>query len=172
MFECTTALQNRQRIHRVLLCIFIANAPDLDFLPGLLMGTPALYHQGVTHSFGFAFIVSLAMAMIYRLNGQSFGAIFGMCFLSYGSHLAIDFFGPDARPPLGQPLFWPISAEHVIAPRPVFWGVHHAHSTSTSTLQWVSSIVDLSNLWAVTLEIVLIGPYIYVARGWRKALLA
>ena len=83
----------------------MANAPDLDFLPGILIGQPALYHQGLTHSLGFAVMASLGIAGIFSFKKKMFSVVFKVCFLSYASHLVIDIFGPDGRLPYGVPLF-------------------------------------------------------------------
>jgi membrane-bound metal-dependent hydrolase YbcI (DUF457 family) len=59
-----------------LLCVFMATAPDLDFLPGLLVGKPALFHQSITHSLGAAMLVSLGAAGVWSLRSRSFPAVF------------------------------------------------------------------------------------------------
>ena len=43
------------------LAVVAANAPDFDFLPGLLLGNEGLYHRGAGHSLGGAFIFSSAV---------------------------------------------------------------------------------------------------------------
>ena len=101
----------------------MANAPDLEFLPGILVGSPALYHQGVTHSLGFALMVSLEIAVVYSLRGSSFSAIFNLCFISYLSHLLLDFFSPEGRLSYGEPLLWALSGNYFISPVSVLLGV-------------------------------------------------
>jgi inner membrane protein len=128
----------------VLLSVFMANAPDMDFLPGLLARRPALFHQGITHSVGIALVASLGAAWLFRVRGAQFYRVFNLCFISYLSHLLIDFFGPDKRLPYGIPVFWPVSQEYAISRVPFFWGVHHAGVTSASTLEWISGIFDLT----------------------------
>ena len=142
VYSFSAAAKENDRLSLILLCIVMTNAPDLDFVPGILIGRPALYHQGITHSLGFALMVSLVTAILYNIRGKSFSVIFNLCFLSYLSHLVIDFFGPDQRLPYGIPLFWPISGEHFISPVSLFLGVHHVRSTSASTLEWIDGILD------------------------------
>ena len=43
----------------VLLFVLFANAPDLDFVPGILLGDPGAYHHGISHSLGFALMVAV-----------------------------------------------------------------------------------------------------------------
>lgn len=159
---------NRDRLSLALLCVIMANAPDLDFVPGILAGKPALYHQGITHSIGFALLVSLGAAALYRIWGQSFFTIFISAFLAYLSHLAIDFFGPDGRPPYGEPLFWPISDRYFISPITVFSGVHHVASTFGSTQEWLRGILSAHNIRAIVLESVLILPFPLFGLWFKK----
>ena len=83
-------------------------------------------------------------------------------FLAYISHLFIDLFGPDKRPPYGIPLFWPLTDSTYLSPIQIFWGVHHAKSTSTSTTEWVTGIVDLYNVGAIGIEIAAVLPWILI----------
>ena len=52
-----------RRWQHVVLHLFAANAPDLDFLPGFLIGDPDLYHHGVSHSIGFAVLFASALSL-------------------------------------------------------------------------------------------------------------
>ena len=45
--------------------VFLANLPDADFLPGLLLGFPNLYHHGIFHSLGAALAVSAAISCLF-----------------------------------------------------------------------------------------------------------
>lgn len=146
----------------VLLSIFVANAPDLDFIPGLFLGQPALYHQGLTHSLGCAVGVSLLLAAIAYGSGESFRQTFGLCFFAYSSHIVLDVFGPDGRPPYGVPVFWPFSEQSLISPVPLFLGVHHGGLVSTS--QWFNAIFSVYNLRAIAVESVWIAPLLVLLR--------
>jgi inner membrane protein len=155
------------RVSLLWLCVIMSVAPDLDFLPGIIMGRPALYHHGITHSLGFALLVSLTMAIFYALRGWSFPAIFMLSCFAYSSHLVLDFFGYDGRPPYGIPLFWPLSNEYFISPVPFLWGVHHVQSTSGSIAEWFDGIFSLHNLGAIALEIVFVAPFAWLAYMYR-----
>lgn len=155
----------------VALAVVMANAPDVDFLPGLLVGMPALYHQGITHSLGFGVMVSAAVATAVRLHGKAFGTTFGVCLLAYASHLALDSLGPDARPPYGQQLLWPLSDAYVGGALSVLPGVRHAASRSASTLAWLSEIFSVANLGAVAIEVLVLTPVVYGARRRQRAVL-
>jgi inner membrane protein len=109
-----------------------------------------------------ALIVSLGFALIYGLKKGTVWTAWGWFFLTYTSHLVMDFFGVDKRPPYGIPLFWPISGEYFLAPRPIFWGVHHAAETSASTNKWLISILTPRNLEAIGIEVMVTLPIIFL----------
>ena len=50
----------------ILLYVFAANLPDLDILPGFLMGLPNRYHHGISHSLGFAILAGMVV-ILYKL---------------------------------------------------------------------------------------------------------
>lgn len=165
---CGSSGKERQG-HLMLLIIVVALLPDFDLIPGIVMGRPALFHQGITHSVGFALLVSLVIAGLSYRRAKSFPFIFTACFFAYMSHLVIDFFGRDLRPPYGIPLLWPVSGEYFISPVPVFWGVKHAAETNDPTLQWMMGILDLQNLWAVSIEVAFLSPFLLLARWLRNS---
>ena len=152
-----------------LLSISMAQLPDLDFLPGFLMGRPTLYHQGITHSIGFALLISLGTAIICRLRGKPFSAAFSLCFLSYLSHLLLDMLSPDGRLPYGIPLLWPLSSAHFTGPMALLLGVHHADSHLASVWDWVKSLLHPSNLAALALETFWLVPWILWGRRYRRS---
>jgi inner membrane protein len=145
-------------------CLLMAIAPDLDFIPGIIQGQPNLYHQGLSHSLGAALFVSLAAALI--VGKGALWKNWRLLFVAYVSHLALDFFAPDGRPPYGQPLFWPISGEYYFAPGSLqlLWGVHHAKATSAATTEWLSGILQVQNLGAISIEVLVTLPMILLAR--------
>lgn len=148
-------------------CSFVAVSPDLDFLPGLFQGQPALYHQGISHSLGFAVLVSSLAALLYG-KGRSAWFLGGLFFLVYGSHLLIDMLGPDARPPYGIPLFWPLGEQYYLAPFQLFRGFRHVRATSDSTGDWMGNIIDLYNLGAIVIELAIFLPFILLLENWER----
>jgi len=152
----------------LLVAVVTANAPDLDFVPGILAGAPAMYHQGVSHSLAFAAVAGVTGAMMLRAVAGTVARLgFLLCFLCYASHLVLDMFGPDARPPYGIPLFWPLTDHTFLSPVPLLLGVHHASRTSASTGEWVNAVLTLHNVAALGLETVLVLPFVLLARRRR-----
>ncbi|HXG02310.1 MAG TPA: metal-dependent hydrolase [Candidatus Binatia bacterium] len=154
------------RVATVVVAVALANVPDLDFLPGLLVGTPALYHQGISHSLGAAAVVGLLTALGLRRLDLPFGRVWAVSVLAYASHLALDALGPDARPPYGQPLLWPLTDARFASPLTLLPGVQHAAETSASTLAWIRGILHPANLFAIAVEVLVLSPFAYGA--WRR----
>jgi membrane-bound metal-dependent hydrolase YbcI (DUF457 family) len=147
------------------LCLLMAVIADLDFLPGIFYGQPALYHHGISHSLGFAFGAGLIAAGISSPKGGKYLGDWTLFFLAYASHPVMDLFEPDRRPPIGVPIFWPVQGNYYQAPVQVFWGIRHAPGASTSTGEWLSRIMDLYNVGAVGIEILVVLPLILAVRG-------
>ncbi|HEX7502194.1 MAG TPA: metal-dependent hydrolase, partial [Acidobacteriota bacterium] len=54
--------------HDAFFFIFLANLPDADFLPGLLMGRPNLFHHGIFHSLGAALAIAAVGGWLFSRN--------------------------------------------------------------------------------------------------------
>ena len=108
----------------MVLCMFIAVLPDLDFIPQLLTGRK--YHHTFTHSVTFAMLFALAAAIIARLLNKQIFRIALFALTLYGSHLALDFFTEGGR---GIQLFWPFSEKLFISPATFFPGTHHSEGS-------------------------------------------
>ncbi len=146
---------------------FFSVAPDLDFLPGILMGKPALYHQGITHSIAFALCAGLIAGSL-PITGIARRHMFALAAFGWISHLAMDLVGPDGRLPYGIPLFWPISSEPFLSPIQLLMGVSHVASTHDSTSMWISSVISARNALALAIEIVWTVPLIVLARWFDR----
>ncbi len=152
----------------VLAAIVFALAADLDFVPGLLVGQPALYHQGISHSVAFALAAGLLGAVAVRLRGWSAARRFALFTAAYGSHLVLDLLGTDRRPPFGLPLLWPMSDDTFVAPFSLLPGVRHAATTAASTTEWIAGILSPHNLLAVVVELLVAGALAGAALAWRR----
>ena len=103
--------------------VAVSVAPDLDVLPGLIMGDISAFHNQAAHSPLFGLIVCAALAGIARrfLNvGFCRTAVFMA--LCYGMHLAID----GMTVGRGLKLLWPFSEARFASPIPLFYGVRHS----------------------------------------------
>jgi membrane-bound metal-dependent hydrolase YbcI (DUF457 family) len=97
--------------------VLLANAPDLDFVPGWLLGHPGMFHRGVTHTLAAVVAVTLAGALLWRGGDLASARLTALwAGVTYGSHLLLDYFTTNARPPHGGPFLWPLSDAYWIAP--------------------------------------------------------
>ena len=97
--------------------IFLANLPDLDFLPGVLAGEATLFHRGFSHSLMAAFLCGLLVAFLaVTLSQASFKRAFLLSSGAYLSHVLLDLFSAPVT------LFWPFSSENVSSPVILFMG--------------------------------------------------
>jgi inner membrane protein len=143
------------------LLLVSANAPDLDFLPGLLMGNEALFHRGAGHSIGGAVLYALAiMAATAAVAGGGRAALAGaLAFLLFTSHLVLDLFVRDIGAPYGIQLFWPFTHGYTMAP----WWVFPA--LDRHPFDW--SVVGRA-IPVVGVELLLLGPLVAAAALLRR----
>ena len=122
------------RVDLPLLLVYglFANGPDLDFLPGIIVGNPSAFHHGISHSLGFGILFTLVVSVILTRTWKRF-AEFGFLrlilvgYLLYASHLLVDFMTLDNTAPFGQPIFWPVFQQYIHAPVYIFPNVLHSH---------------------------------------------
>ena len=102
----------------LLAAVALANGPDLNFLPGMLLGHPMAYHRGVTHTIAAAALVGGLVALGVRLAGRGrFPARVGLwAGAVYASHLLLDFLTRDSLPPHGGRFLWPFSDRYWQSP--------------------------------------------------------
>jgi len=114
-----SAPARRRRWPLLALLVFLANAPDLDFLPGLVHHEAFLFHRAVTHSLCFVAVASLlvwaALAALRRPHARRLAQ---MTLIGLLSHLVLDYFCGTSED--GIALLWPISDERIAAPFRVF----------------------------------------------------
>jgi inner membrane protein len=142
----------------------LSNLPDIDFLPGMLQGRPNLFHHGIFHSLGAALFVAALGAAIFYPSRKRFWAYAAWIFLVFYSHLLLDFFSQDARPPYGLPLFWPFSSRYFIAARPFFINIVRSNSTE----DFFISLFNRHNLGAALRETMVLGGLALAAALMRR----
>ena len=138
----------------------LAMAPDLDFLPGLLIGRPEAFHHGVTHSLGAAVLFGGLMAWWGLRRGRGIPAWrWGLAGgLIYFAQVLLDVMTVDTSFPYGVPLWWPISSEYVLADNPWLADVRRR------PLVWATLWHDIK---AAGWEVVLLGPPAALLTWWR-----
>lgn len=111
-FACGRKIWGRGVLKSVLLYIFLANLPDIDFALGILIGNPSCFHHGVTHTLGFIVLATFTCVFIIKLKKLNYWPICGIVFLLLSSHIMIDFFTRDNLYPHGIMIFWPFSSRY------------------------------------------------------------
>ena len=140
-----------------LFAAFLACAPDLDFVPGVLVGDTNRFHQGASHSLAGAAAAGAIVGALARWLGGPAARLALLGFVSYASHLLLDLFTEDKRAPFGIPLFWPLSSEAFQAPWPIFGGVKHGvPGDSLGTV--LGYIFSPANVATVALEVAILVP--------------
>lgn len=101
----------------------LANAADLDFVPGVLTGDPVAFHHGASHSIAVAITLALAGAWAVARGDAGFRA---MALTAALSHPLLDYAtgepGADVAR-YGVALGWPWPARYMAA-SPVFGAYH------------------------------------------------
>jgi len=144
---------------KLALYLFAANAPDMDFLPGLIVGEPGKFHHGVSHSFGAAILFGLTVWLaitFYKRKNNWFGPLLGT--ILYSSHAVLDYLGADNGPPYGIPIFWPFTNAYYASPIPIFLDIQRPMPSGTD---FVLGLMSVHNLAAAIVEFLLLCPLIW-----------
>ncbi len=162
---------------RLVIAISVANAPDLDLLPGLLIGDPNRFHRGASHSLITALGVGLLFGWLawltrgweWRLRGHRLRGPYQTAFIVavlLASHVLLDAFTTDPSPPAGEQMLWPLSDAWVQL-YPLFDRADKV-SGPASASEFVRSLLSMHNARAMGRELVLVGPFLLWARWWRR----
>lgn len=148
-----------------ILFMVLANLPDIDFLPGFLVGEPNLYHRHyLSHSLGAAVIAGAAFAWFYHMRkmGQ-FWPNFTMFTLAYASHILLDYFGTDTAEPTGVPALWPFTDRAFVASTTIFMAVQKSNMSSS----FFQSLFTIHNFWVAFLEFSIFLPMIILIKFFK-----
>jgi inner membrane protein len=85
--------------------------PDLDFLPGILIGKMGAFHHGISHSLTFAILFGVLVFLIVRGVDKAMALRTSMlAAFAYASHVGLDLIGVNEGT-RGVPIFWPLTDE-------------------------------------------------------------
>jgi inner membrane protein len=152
--------------------VVLANVPDLDFLPGLLIGEPSAFHRGITHTvLGVAVATALFALLLPRLrvlheDTPPWGGWVFFVFVALASHLLVDVVSIDTRPPPnGTMVLWPFSDHRFYFP---FTGLGDIPLDRQSRVGFLRSLWSPEALLAWGREVVLLVAtvsLVHAARG-------
>ena len=141
--------------------VFAANAPDLDFIPGIFLGEADRFHHGPAHSLGAAVLFGLGMTLVAWLARARRPLRFGFWMaLAFSSHLFLDMFSLDRRPPNGVPLLWPLTERYFVVAYPLFLDIQR----TANEPNFLKSLIRDHNFHAVFWETIIMGFVLAVSR--------
>jgi len=138
-----------------LVFLFIGIFPDLDFIPGLILGTPSRFHHGFTHSLFFGIIIGTIAGLIYCKMKRASWLRYSLIFTGvYFAHLLTDSLSVDTSYPYGAQLFWPFWKGYVLSPVTLFLDVYR----SSNSADFFISLFNWHNLKTIIVEIFICVP--------------
>ena len=139
----------------LLTCVFVANAPDLDFIPGVLLGDPRWYHHdGISNSLGAAVLFTCVWSLLTATRQHVAlwkNAVLVFCL--YMSHVGLDILGIKRD----IPLFWPFTTTRYGAAIGVLPGLDLVDG---SNLTFFESLFSFLNVGVLVLEALFMLPLI------------
>lgn len=139
-------------------CIGLSVLPDIDAIPGLLLGDFGGFHNNLSHSILTTVLVSATAGAVAWFKMRSgFAAWFGLTFLCYGLHVVLDFFTAGR----GVMLLWPISSTRFVPPFFLFYGLH-----------WSDGLISVRHLWTLLTEagtVVAVSLLTWLLLKWRSS---
>lgn len=100
--------------------VAVANLPDVDFLPGYLVGNPIAFHWGPTHSLMAVVLVGGLTGLLAGAIGGAYVTMIGLAITAYASHIFMDMMLGGSQSQVGLQVFWPFSRGQFMLPWTVF----------------------------------------------------
>lgn len=140
---------------RVVIFVLAANIPDIDFLPGIMMGDLRRFHHGISHSIAFSLVFALLVGTFCHMTKMiRFKKGFTLAFVLYFSHIVLDYF--VLSPGRGVPFFWPFSDKEFMVDVIIFPTFDYlSHGTVT--------IFSLHNVHTMIIEALILIPLVVFA---------
>jgi inner membrane protein len=148
----------------VMLYLLAANAPDLDFLPGLFVGDLGRYHHGPSHSIAFAILFGFCAAAFFSRRMHAFLIAFSL----YLSHVLLDYLVQDPSLPFGVPLFWPVSHDYYMAPFAFYLPINYPVNFAEPVL---SIVFSFHNFITLLTEVLFLLPVLIFVSWYKRSTL-
>ena len=141
----STSMKRSVGVARMGVFVLLANLPDLDFIPGFLVGNPTGFHHYATHSILAALLSAAVMAGV--LGKRS---VLPLVLVAL-SHPVLDLLTWDQygwyEHHHGIPLFWPVSGQEI-------WPWLHVFSAPYVGSDW-SKLLSSRNFETVFVDVAL-----------------
>ncbi|MGH7449516.1 MAG: metal-dependent hydrolase [Longimicrobiales bacterium] len=148
--------------------VVLANLPDIDFVPGYLIGQPREFHWGPTHSLFAAILAGLGFGLLAGRWLGGFRTAFLLATAAYGSHIILDLLLGPAVGSRGLQVLWPLSGTTYMAP----WSVFHMFPASVEQIGPIRTLFSRGILPLIVREAAVMIPvclaaWVFGWRGWR-----
>ncbi|MDD5679079.1 MAG: metal-dependent hydrolase [Kiritimatiellae bacterium] len=144
----------------LLFCVLLANAPDLDYFFGIFRGNANYYHQTVTHTLVWIYVLALAIWTYGWLRERRASWLsLGLLLALLGSHLLVDWLTVDRSPPIGLTLAWPF-ADHI-------YHAAFAFIPPPAKQNW-AAVWSLQNLRLALVEMVITLPLVIIVLWFKR----
>lgn len=153
------------------LVVVAANLPDLDFLPGLMVGDEGHFHRGASHSLLVAGLAASMLGLLLRHRLGGFRRVAGWSFLAIASHLVLDIIVPDpSGKGSGIALLWPFIDVEVSAPIPFLTVFDPIRWLDGAQLQAgvLRAMLSFDGLRIFLVDAALVTPLVPLAWGVRR----
>lgn len=133
-----SCLRSRSLLPLVIASVGVSVAPDLDVVPGILMGNLERFHNSVMHTPIFGLVAALGVATVLWMSQEArFLTWFFLALLCYELHVLMDFLTCGR----GVMVFWPYSLSRYQSPLKLFYGVH-----------WSEGLFSVRHVWTFVTE--------------------
>jgi inner membrane protein len=163
IYRVATKSVGISRWRSIAVYLFAANAPDFDFIPGLLLGDLSRFHHGPSHSIGFSILFGMLASLVFSRRLHAF--VTGSSL--YLSHVLLDYLVQDPSLPQGVPLLWPLDHEYHMAPFAFFRSFDYLPNSSELRLI-MSGFLTIHNLLTLTTEILILSPLLILVSLRRR----
>jgi membrane-bound metal-dependent hydrolase YbcI (DUF457 family) len=138
--------------------------PDLDFLPGILIGDMRAFHHGITHSIAFALAFGALIFVVARRYDEAIARRSALlATLACLSHVILDFVSVSEGT-RGVPVLWPYSTELFGFSLQMF-----GHFRYGDINEGIWSVVQWANVSPLLRELLILGGAV-IALLWKRRL--
>jgi membrane-bound metal-dependent hydrolase YbcI (DUF457 family) len=166
------AANHARRWPLAVLLVVASNAPDLDFIPGFLVGELTRFHRGPSHSLLAVAAIGLMSAWLATLKAwdspRRIGALAGFAVLT---HLVLDMLSADRGLRHGVELFWPFLGKGIALPPAVFVDLAYdpaAPNVVLGVFHFYNAVVLMRELAIVALTVTAVRLAIWALTGDRS----
>jgi membrane-bound metal-dependent hydrolase YbcI (DUF457 family) len=175
--EATNVRLSEKKWINVSIFVALANLPDIDYLPGFLLGQPNQFHHRWVHSLGFALLIGLLGGLVLwqRRRKTALQEItdgkpwqFWPACLAISaavfSHCVLDLLTEDTSLPYGMMLLWPFEWSFYDVSWSLFPSTHKSNQSAT----FFASVLHWYNIKLALREFLIMAPIVGLAKIIRQ----